>query len=373
MIVCKCIQKFRDGHNKIYGYRLQDVDGNVQDVIPEKLKQAIVSKQIQVINLTLTSDNRLIDCECELLKSNKLGEAPKKPSYDDMSDKDKEEYLEKAVDKLLAKTKFSEPGNLDYTEINEIDIDDKVVNLYMSIRHNLIDCSIDISDKSAKFFINDADEDGDLNGNYKGTISCADISIESFNKTYECIESVLEDFNGREITIVIDKGKVTSRIDPIEPKRFYIEQNNKLMDKISNSLKFTHGECCEFYCGYSHYPINIQLHNSTDIEVIVKFDSDIRFRYSNGCGIEVTAIASPININSVMGAYNTFEKLCTKGEPGYTIVYNNRSLKFESEEEFNGVVRSIVSKMGADELRKYTSCTLTYKDMVDIVFSRYRD
>ena len=60
MIQATCIQKFKK-NNKIYGYRLQDSQGRIQDIYADQLKQAIETKQIKVINLTLTSDNRLVD------------------------------------------------------------------------------------------------------------------------------------------------------------------------------------------------------------------------------------------------------------------------------------------------------------------------
>ena len=61
MLTVKCIQKFRDKTGKIYGYRLQDQQGITRDIKSEEIKQAIRSNQIKVINLTLTSDNRLVD------------------------------------------------------------------------------------------------------------------------------------------------------------------------------------------------------------------------------------------------------------------------------------------------------------------------
>lgn len=76
MIQAKCIQKFRDKQNKIYGYKLVDINGQTQDVKSDNLKQAIRNKQIQVVNLTLTSDGRLVDKVSDNLKSSKLGEAP---------------------------------------------------------------------------------------------------------------------------------------------------------------------------------------------------------------------------------------------------------------------------------------------------------
>jgi len=68
MLKVKCIQKFKK-NNKIYGYRLQDAQGNTKDVYAEQLKQAIRNQQITVINLTLTSDNRLMDTTPEQLKA----------------------------------------------------------------------------------------------------------------------------------------------------------------------------------------------------------------------------------------------------------------------------------------------------------------
>ena len=61
MIQVKCIKKFRDKNNHIYGYRIQDKKGNIRDIRAEKLKLAIKSNRLSVANLTLTSDNRLVD------------------------------------------------------------------------------------------------------------------------------------------------------------------------------------------------------------------------------------------------------------------------------------------------------------------------
>ena len=60
MITVKCIQKFKK-NNRIYGYQLQDSQGNTKDVTPDQLKTAIRNNQINIVNLTLTLDNRLID------------------------------------------------------------------------------------------------------------------------------------------------------------------------------------------------------------------------------------------------------------------------------------------------------------------------
>ena len=60
MITCRCIQKFRNKHGKIYGYKLQDSSGQIRDVTSEELKRAINDKQINITNLVLTTDGRII-------------------------------------------------------------------------------------------------------------------------------------------------------------------------------------------------------------------------------------------------------------------------------------------------------------------------
>lgn len=76
MIQAKCIQKFRDKNNNIYGYRLIDINGQTQDVQSKNLKQAIASGKIHVVNLTLTTDGRLIDTTEKQLQSKQLGPEP---------------------------------------------------------------------------------------------------------------------------------------------------------------------------------------------------------------------------------------------------------------------------------------------------------
>lgn len=71
MLQAKCIQKFRDSKNKIYGYRLIDINNQTQDVTPDDLKRAIRDELIDVVNLTLTSDGRLIDKAPERQLANK--------------------------------------------------------------------------------------------------------------------------------------------------------------------------------------------------------------------------------------------------------------------------------------------------------------
>jgi hypothetical protein len=62
VIKAKSIRKFRDNSDKIIGYRLVDQQGHFKDIKSDMLKRMISAGTIEVINLKLTQDNRLIDC-----------------------------------------------------------------------------------------------------------------------------------------------------------------------------------------------------------------------------------------------------------------------------------------------------------------------
>ena len=75
MIQAKCLDKLRNKNGQIVSYRLQDKNNEILEIIPDKLKQAIKENKIQVINLKLTSDNRLVNIsnkdKVKLVASNK--------------------------------------------------------------------------------------------------------------------------------------------------------------------------------------------------------------------------------------------------------------------------------------------------------------
>lgn len=73
MITVKCIEKFRNTSGQIIGYRLQDINGQTQESSAANLKKAIRNNQVHVVNLTLTSDNRLVDTNEKQLQSKALG------------------------------------------------------------------------------------------------------------------------------------------------------------------------------------------------------------------------------------------------------------------------------------------------------------
>lgn len=59
--ICKYIDKLRDKNNRIKSYKLLNIKGETTEIDAEYLKQEIAAERLYVVNLTLTSDNRLVD------------------------------------------------------------------------------------------------------------------------------------------------------------------------------------------------------------------------------------------------------------------------------------------------------------------------
>ena len=60
-ITCKYVEKYRDRSGNISGYLLIDIYGNQLAIKKRELKKKIRSRELKVVNLTLTKDGRLID------------------------------------------------------------------------------------------------------------------------------------------------------------------------------------------------------------------------------------------------------------------------------------------------------------------------
>lgn len=75
MITARCIDK--SIVNKIKTYKLIDTQGNIIEITSSNLKEAIKNKQIDVINLKLTTDNRLISIKRKKQTSEKIGGSEK--------------------------------------------------------------------------------------------------------------------------------------------------------------------------------------------------------------------------------------------------------------------------------------------------------
>lgn len=61
MMKVRAIKKFHDDKGILIGYTIQDeATGQQMNVYKEQLKQAVINKQCEIVNMTLTSDGRLI-------------------------------------------------------------------------------------------------------------------------------------------------------------------------------------------------------------------------------------------------------------------------------------------------------------------------
>lgn len=61
MVQAKCVEKIRNNSGKIVGYIIEDFNNKRLNIRAEQLKQLIFTRQLNIVNLTLTSDGRLID------------------------------------------------------------------------------------------------------------------------------------------------------------------------------------------------------------------------------------------------------------------------------------------------------------------------
>lgn len=61
MITVKCIARIRGKRDEITGYKIQDFAYNCMVVTAEALKRAVRDKKVEIVNLTLTSDNRFVE------------------------------------------------------------------------------------------------------------------------------------------------------------------------------------------------------------------------------------------------------------------------------------------------------------------------
>ena len=61
MIAVKCIEKIRNSGGRILGYRVIDQSGNIADIGKDQLKMAMKLGKIEVINLEIASNGRIVD------------------------------------------------------------------------------------------------------------------------------------------------------------------------------------------------------------------------------------------------------------------------------------------------------------------------
>lgn len=134
------ISKFRDKNGKIIGYTIQSDKGEIKEVKSEDLKKAIIAKKIEVLNLTLTSDGRLVDKTIKIkapakakkvnikdLKKNWLGKIADIVSWSLLNN----EALLADNDKLIFTSQQIEPAEIDSLIITEVEgIAEEIVDCY---------------------------------------------------------------------------------------------------------------------------------------------------------------------------------------------------------------------------------------------------
>ena len=93
MVKCECVQKNRDNNGKIVSYVIVDKTGKGLQLTSDRLKEMIFCGQLDVINLTLTSDGRLVD------KKTKIDEEPVKVTK--LDTKEEKPNTESELDRLV--------------------------------------------------------------------------------------------------------------------------------------------------------------------------------------------------------------------------------------------------------------------------------
>lgn len=97
----KCINKLRDKDNTIVAYELLGADGRIIQAFAADLKRQIKNRKVEVVNLKLTSDNRLISIDdptnstVDKIKFNDLVEKAYKPKNN--NEKNQIDYLRNKV------------------------------------------------------------------------------------------------------------------------------------------------------------------------------------------------------------------------------------------------------------------------------------
>lgn len=77
MLRIRVIKKFHDQKGILIGYTIQDETGKTMDVYKEQLKNAVINKQVECVNMTLTSDGRLIGRACSKPTNQRVGSGVK--------------------------------------------------------------------------------------------------------------------------------------------------------------------------------------------------------------------------------------------------------------------------------------------------------
>lgn len=119
MIKCKCLKKYYDKNGIIIGYLIMDSNGRTVEVKKDVLKSWIQTGKVEVVNLTLSQDGRLVDAArpkekveskkyIQGIEDNYINEAErKKNEY-----RQKKEKLERILINILCAILLDEDGTV---------------------------------------------------------------------------------------------------------------------------------------------------------------------------------------------------------------------------------------------------------------------
>lgn len=150
----KCIDKIRNSNGKIINYRLSCVNGEVISMQPSVLKDRIRSGSINVINLKLTSDGRIIDAKNTDSKKQSNNKASLNKTSELL------EFANKLVDRLGINTDIIKPfpSELGVIGVNIIGADEVIgkstINLIITLVNDGIRLNVQNANKNSRTYKN---------------------------------------------------------------------------------------------------------------------------------------------------------------------------------------------------------------------------
>ena len=109
-IECICVKRVRDKQGVLQSYVLQNKDGKRKTVTADELKKGIRQKKVNVVNLTLTSDDRLV---VHKLETDDTKSTPSKQST--QVESEEQVLSDKTLELANESARLIADGGIDYT------------------------------------------------------------------------------------------------------------------------------------------------------------------------------------------------------------------------------------------------------------------
>lgn len=176
MVKLECIEKQRDNNGNIKMYKMSRDNGELIYLVPDELKRMIREGQVQVVNLKLTLNDKLIDIK----RSTNHGVAS-------------EVFRRSNLYNSSMKTNIFKDGVKIQGEYFGCDVE-----IRPEYRVRTSDCYRDVTDIRVCF-----------NGEHIGRIFVLDTNIESFNFAAKCVPNLIYQYGrtGKSLGIRIEQGR----------------------------------------------------------------------------------------------------------------------------------------------------------------------